>query len=106
MSATLADLSRVLDRIAALVAAGREVCDVDPRQCWSIERLWIYAGNLAGVHCREAGIDDGAEPWAELIRARNVYARFTPGQIVRDRVWHETVESIERLRQAVETARP
>lgn len=105
MSATLADLARVLDHIDELVAAGKEAFDTDPRQRWSIERLWIYAGNLADLHCREAAIDDGVEPWAELIRARNVYAHYTPDQLVGDRVWHETVESIERLSRAVDAAR-
>lgn len=105
MSATLADVARVLDHIAELVAAGREAFDLDQRQRWSIERLWIYAGNLADLHCREEAIDDGVEPWAELIRARNVYAHYTPAQIVSERIWHETVDSIKRVRQAIEAAR-
>lgn len=101
MSSTLANLARVLDLISELVDAGREAFDADPRQRWSMERLWIYAGNLADRHCREEHLDEGVEPWAELIRARNVYAHYTPDQIVGDRIWHETIESVERLRQAI-----
>ncbi|MGH9057622.1 MAG: hypothetical protein ACRDYY_17445 [Acidimicrobiales bacterium] len=104
MSATLAELARVLDQIADLAAAGRDAFDNDHRQCWSIERLWIYTGNLADRHCREAGIDDGGEPWAELVRTRNLYAHYTPDQIVADRVWNETTSDIDRLRRAVTEA--
>lgn len=104
MSATLAELAWVLDQIAELAAEGRDVFDGDRRQRWSIERLWIYAGNLAARHCREAGMDDGVEPWAELVRTRNFYAHYTPDQIVADRLWHDTTQDIERLRQAVSTA--
>lgn len=104
MSETLAELARVLDQVAEVAAAGREPFDSDPRHRWSIERLWIYAGNLADRHCRYAGIDDGAEPWAELVRTRNLYAHYTPDQIVADRIWYETTTDIERLRRAVTSA--
>jgi hypothetical protein len=97
----LGELAQVLDRLAGLVADGREAFDSDPRQLWSIERLWIYAGNLAEAHCRAEGIDDGVDPWSELISARNVYAHYRPSQIVPDRLWADTVEAIDRLRQAV-----
>ena len=104
MSDTLAELAWVLDRIAELVAQGREAFDADQRQRWAIERLWIYAGNLAATHCREQGIDDGLDPWSELIGARHVYAHYTPSQIVPDRVWHDTTNGIEGLRRAVGAA--
>ena len=104
MSATLAELARVLDQLAEFAAEGRDTFDSDPRQRWSIERLWIYAGNLAARHCREAGTDDGVEPWAELVRTRNLYAHYTPDQMVPDRVWYETTTDIERLRRAVAAA--
>jgi len=97
----LGELALVLDQPAGLVADGREAFDFDPRHRWSIERLWIYAGNLAEAHCRAERIEEGAEPWAELISARNVYAHYRPSQIVPDRLWAETVEAIDRLRQAV-----
>lgn len=97
----LTELARVLDQISELAAAGKETFDRDLRQRLAIERLWIYAGNLADRHCREAGIDAGKEPWSELVAVRNVYAHYTPDQIVADRVWHDTVEDIERLRASV-----
>lgn len=100
---TLADLARVLDQIAEVVAEGRAAYDREPRQRWAIERLWIYAGNLAERHCREHDIHDGVEPWSELIGARHVYAHYTPDHIVPDRVWNETTEALERLRQTVAT---
>jgi len=52
VSETLAELARVLDQVAEVAAAGREPFDSDPRHRWSIDRLWIYAGNLADRHCR------------------------------------------------------
>jgi hypothetical protein len=105
VSATLAELARVLDQVAEFVAAGREAFDTDPRQRWSIERLWIYAGNLAEAHCREHGVEDGVEPWAELIGLRHVYAHYTPHQIVPDRVWDDTVEGVGRLQRVVNAVR-
>lgn len=101
MSTTLAELARVLDEIAALAADGRERFDRDARQRWAIERLWIYAGNLAAQHCRYDNIDDGVEPWGELIALRHVYAHYTPSQVVPDRVWHDTVEGVDRLGESV-----
>ena len=89
----LVELAQVLGQLAELVAEGREAFDADPRQRWSIERLWIYAGNVAEAHCRADGIDDGVEPWAELIAARNVYAHYRPSQLVPDRLWADTLES-------------
>ena len=105
MSIALAALARVLDEIADVVAAGRETFDTDPRQHWSIERLWIYAGNLAETHCREQSVEDGVEPWSELIGVRNVYAHYTPDQIVPDRVWNDTVEGVVRLQRTISAAR-
>lgn len=101
MRATLDALVQVLDSIAELVASGREEFDRDPRQRWSIERLWIHAGNLAEAYCREADIADGVEPWSELISAHNVYAHYRPEQVVHDRVWAETIEAIKRVRRAI-----
>ena len=47
MTSNLGELVEVLCQIRALVLQGREAFDADPRQRWSIERLWIHAGNLA-----------------------------------------------------------
>ena len=86
MSTPLDELAEVLGTIERLVGEGRERFDADPRQRWSIERLWIFAGNLAERHCREQDIDAGVDPWSELIATRNVYAHYTPGAINHDRV--------------------
>ncbi len=105
MSSTLAELAWVLDEIFTLAADGRQRFDADSRQRWAIERLWIYAGNLAAEHCRGLRIDDGVEPWAELMAVRHVYAHYTPNQVVPDRVWYDTVEGVGRLREAAGTFR-
>lgn len=97
----LVELARVLAQISELAAAGKDVFDRDPRQRWAIERLWIYAGNLADRHCREQGIEAGVEPWSEFVAVRNVYAHYTPDQIVADRVWHDTIADIDRLTSAI-----
>jgi hypothetical protein len=62
--------------------------------------LWISAGNLADRDCREEGIDAAVEPWSEFVAVRNVYAHYTPDQIVAERVWHDTIADIARLRSA------
>lgn len=80
---------------------GKSAFDADRRQRRSIERLWIFAGNLAERHCREEDIGDGVDPWAELIAIRNVYARYTPQAINYERVWTETIKDVERMTIAV-----
>lgn len=102
----LDELAAVLGQLAALVEAGEEVYRQDLRQRWSIERLWIHAGNLAAAHCEIEGIDHGLDPWSELIGLRNVYAHYLPSDIVPERVWADSVGDLVRLRQAVEAARP
>lgn len=104
MSATLEELLATLTTIADLVRQGRDSFDADPRQRWSIERLWIFAGNLAERYCREAEIDEGMEPWAELIASRNVYAHYTPRAINYDRVWADAVTDVGRLADLVTEA--
>ncbi len=68
----------MLGVIGEMAGQGRAVFDADHRQRWSIERLWIFAGNLAERYCRELGIDEGIDPWSELIATRNVYSHYTP----------------------------
>ncbi|MGH9104643.1 MAG: hypothetical protein ACRDZX_02180 [Acidimicrobiales bacterium] len=46
-------------------------------------------------------MEDGVEPWAELIGVRHVYAHYTPDQIVVDRLWDDTVEGVGRLQRVV-----
>ena len=95
------ELGSVLSSIARLAAEGRELFDADPRQRWSIERLWIFAGNLAEQHRRANGLPSGAEPWAELVGIRNVYAHYTPEAINPNRVWHDTIGDIDRISASV-----
>ncbi|MGH9069435.1 MAG: hypothetical protein ACRD0J_18370 [Acidimicrobiales bacterium] len=101
MSGTLGELLNVLQSIGSLAVEGRARFDSDPRQRWSIERLWIFAGNLAERHCREAGLDEGMEPWSELVATRNVYAHYTPASINYERIWFDTTTDIERIIVAV-----
>lgn len=98
---TLDELLGVLASIQRLAAEGRERFDNDARQRWSIERLWIFAGNLAERHIREMAIDDGTEPWSELIGIRNVYAHYIPAAINYDRVWVDTIADTARMASAV-----
>lgn len=69
---TLVELDRVLARIHELAGLGRQRFDTDDLVRLAIERLWIYAGNLALAHCDEANIPDGVGPWSEMIALRNV----------------------------------
>ena len=101
MSQTLDELVEVLGVIQEMANQGREAFDADHRQRWSIERPWIFAGNLAGRHCRVLGIDEGADPWSELIATRNVYCHYTPSAISYDRVWADTLADTPRLLGAV-----
>ena len=102
----LEELAAVLGQLVGLIEAGKEVYDSDPRQRWSIERLWIHAGNLAAAHCDREGIDHGLDPWSELIGLRNVYAHYLPSDIVAERVWADSLGDTARLRQAIQVATP
>jgi uncharacterized protein with HEPN domain len=101
VSATLDDLIEVLRTIRSLADEGKEAFDDDRRQRWSIERLWIFTGNLAERHCREENLDDGIDPWAELIAIRNVYAHYTPRAINYERVWADTITDLDRVTNAM-----
>lgn len=100
----LSELDRVLSRIEALVALGRDRFDTDDLVRHSIERLWIYAGNLALAHCDHRGIPDGVDPWSEMIALRNVYAHYLPDQINPTRVWADTEGDLARIRSEVAAA--
>lgn len=65
----------MIDELADL---GREAYDADRRLRWSIERLWIFAGNLAERHCRETGVDAGVDPWSELVATRKTDLQSRP----------------------------
>ncbi|MHB1999443.1 MAG: ribonuclease HepT family protein [Solirubrobacteraceae bacterium] len=98
---TLEDLLQVLASIERLAGAGKELFDHDERQRWSIERLWIFAGNLAERYTREENLDEGLDPWAELVAIRNVYAHYTPNAINYERVWADTTTDVDRITTAV-----
>lgn len=98
---TLVALDRVLARIEELAALGRGRFDSDDLVRLAVERLWIYAGNLALAHCDDAGIPDGVGPWSEMIALRNVYAHYLPDQINPARVWADTDGDIARIRAEV-----
>ena len=101
MTPVKADLETVLTYLSEIVAAGKPAYDADPRQRWSVERLWIFAGNLAERHLRQTAAGNIDPIWRELIAARNVYAHYTPSAINYDRVWADTFEDLARVQVAV-----
>lgn len=104
MSAALVQLDRVLARIEDLVALGRDRFDGDDLVRLAIERLWIYAGNLALDHCDDSAVPAGVGPWSELIALRHVYAHYLPDQINPTRVWADTKGDVSRIRTEVAAA--
>lgn len=96
MTSDLGELVEVLSRIQSLVLDGRDVFDRDPRQRWSIERLWIHAGNLAND--LEPGLipDDVV---GDLVGVRIVYAHIWPSNLDPDRVWEDSQEIHDILAQ-------
>lgn len=88
------DLIEVLEAIQQLVAEGRDAFDADRRQRWSLERAWIFAGNLAERVSRRHGDNDF---WTELIGIRNVFAHYPPSAIDYDRVWFDAATDIGRV---------
>ena len=100
----LEQLREVLEALAELVQLGRERYDADRLVRWSIERLWILAGNLAEVHCQGTGMPTGVEPWSELIAERNVLAHYAPDDITPARLWFDTISDLTRLQLQVEQA--
>ena len=73
---------------------GGDAFDADRRQGWSLERAWIFAGNLAERISRRHGDNDF---WTELIGIRNVYAHYPPSAIDYDRVWFDAATDIDRV---------
>lgn len=100
----LDQLREILGALDELVGLGRERFDADRLVRWSIERLWIFAGNLADAHCDTTGVPAGIEPWSEFIAERNVLAHYLPGDINDERVWFDTASEISGLRQQVDQA--
>lgn len=98
-------LVEVLKQIGDLLPDDKAVWDDDLRTRLGVERLWITAGNVAESHRVNAGLDAGAEPWAELYRFRNLLAHALPGDLSADRIWAETVTDLPRLLGAVRANR-
>ena len=105
MTQPLEALEGVLLENGELARFGEQRFNADRLVRYAVERLWIYAGNLADQHRREQGLDLGVEPWAELVATRNVYAHYTPGQLSSPRVWHDTLNDLGRILQQVRAAR-
>jgi uncharacterized protein with HEPN domain len=103
-SAAIGQLDWVLGKISDLAALGQERYDADELVRWSIERLWIFAGNLAERHRLEGDVPPGVFPWSDLVAARNVYAHYLPDQISYDRLWHDTTSDLPALRDGVAAA--
>lgn len=96
-----AALVRTLDRIAELAALGKERWDADELLRLAIQRLWITAGNYAEEYRKAAGIDLGVNPWAELYDYRCILAHHLPEELSEERVWHDTLNDVDRLRDHV-----
>ena len=96
MTSDLDELVEVLRQIQSLVGQGRDVFDTDPRQRWSIERLWIHAGNLANDLEPGTIPDDVA---SDLAGVRVVYAHIRPSNLDPDRVWEDSQEIGDILAQ-------
>lgn len=104
MRAALVQLDRVLARIEDLVALGRDRFDSDDLVRLAVERLWIYAGNLALGHCDDSAVPSGIGPWSELIALRHVYTHYLPDRINPTRVWADTEGDVGRIRADVAAA--
>lgn len=97
----LAGLVRELDAIAALVARGREVWDSDELIRLAVERRWITAGNYAESFRTAADLPVATDPWTELYDYRCLLAHALPELLDSARVWHDTVNDVARIRDAV-----
>jgi uncharacterized protein with HEPN domain len=93
----LAGLVRSLERIQELVALGRERYDADALVRLAVQRLWITAGNYADEYRKQAGLDPGVEPWAELYGYRSVLAHSLEEELSDERIWYETVDDLPGL---------
>ncbi len=94
----LAGLVRTLDQLTELTELGRERYDTDVLVRLAVQRLWITAGNYAEAYRSAAGVEAEGQPWSELYGNRSVLARMLPEEISDDRVWFETLEGAQRLR--------
>lgn len=101
----LDQLETVLARIGELVGLGRRRFDEDDLVRLSMERLWVYAGNLAERHRLDLGVGVSVEPWSELYAYRNLLAHARPGQVSGERLWQETTTDLPGLIEGIRLAR-
>ncbi len=93
----LAGLVRELEAIDQLISRGRTAWEADELLRLAIERRWITAGNYAESYRLAAATD----PWTELYDYRCLLAHALPELLDSERVWHDTVTDVGRLRDAV-----
>lgn len=91
-------LLHTLEELAGLAALGRKRYEDDMLVRLAVQRLWITAGNYAEAYRAAVGAEAGQQPWSELYGYRSVLAHMLPEEINEDRIWFETVEGVERLR--------
>lgn len=104
-AALLDALEAMLLRIEATTPPDQTAWEADELRRLAIERLWIFAGNLAEEYRSAAALGAGAEPWAELYGYRSVLAHALPDEISPDRMWHETTVALPRLLEQVRAER-
>lgn len=101
----LSSLARELKAIEQLIARGRAAWEGDELLRLAIERRWITAGNYAESYRVAAGIAVATDPWTELYDYRCLLAHAVPELLDPERIWHDTISDVGRLRQAVERQR-
>ena len=90
--------------IAGLVARGRDAWEADELVRLSVERRWITAGNYAESYRVGAGLAVAVDPWRELYDYRCLLAHALPELLDPERIWHDTVNDVARLQQAIQQA--
>ncbi|MHB1511308.1 MAG: ribonuclease HepT family protein [Acidimicrobiales bacterium] len=101
----LVGLARELEAIEQLVARGRAAWEADELLRLAIERHWITAGNYAERYRLAEQLPVATDPWTELYDYRCLLAHALPEMLDQERVWHDTVGDVRRLRQAIEQHR-
>jgi uncharacterized protein with HEPN domain len=98
-------LEATLLRIETLTPPDQAAWEADELRRLAMERLWIFAGNLAEEYRNAAALGSGVEPYAELYGYRSVLAHALPDEIASDRIWYETTVALPRLLEQVRAQR-
>lgn len=101
----LVEVEDALLQIERLLDVDRQTWLVEPRRQFTVERLWILAGNAAEYYRRSVGISGGISPWSVLYEFRNVLAHQTLSERRPARVWDESQGDLQQLPADVRTAR-